>query len=112
VDDDTLIRCETAILSPTATEYPDVLDHAGKDLLQRIKRWAKRNGYYVAGHNSFTIHDGSTFTVMLTVEGYLRPRYDGEWASIWRAFQEDQEALQGLVAPRRHRPSIPSAWRL
>jgi len=110
--DDTLIRCESVRLSRTTTEYPDVVDEAGKDLVQRIKRWARRNGYWLAGTSTHIIHEAATAYMILTVEAYLRPRTDGEWPSIHLAVREDQEVLRGLLAPRRARPSIPAAWRL
>jgi hypothetical protein len=112
VSDDTLIRCETVTLSEVTATYQDLVDESVKDLLQRIKRWARRNGYWLAGSSTHIIRHGASFGVVLTVEGYLRPRTDGEWPSIHLAVREDQEALRGLLAPRRSRPSIPAAWRL
>jgi hypothetical protein len=106
---DTLIRCESQVLSRASAERPEVVAKAVDLLLRRIKRWATHNGYLLAGHRTYTVENAATMSVILTVESYLRPRTDGEWPSIHLAIRQDKADREALSRAERARdaPRLP-----
>lgn len=105
----TLVRVESARLSPASLKYPETTDEVSTRLLNRVKHWCKRHGYGLAGHRSDLIHDSATDITTVTVEGYCRPLTSGEWPSIHQAIRQDQADREALrrAENARDAPRLP-----
>jgi hypothetical protein len=105
----TVVRVETYRITREIARETALVDAAVIRLRERIKRWCKRNGYWLIGYRQEAVPepDLATAVVLLTVEGYCRELTDGEWPSIHAAIRQDQadrdalRASQGPGGPRR-----------
>ena len=103
----TVVRVETYRITREIARETALVDAAVIRLRERIKRWCKRNGYWLIGYRQeATAEPGlATAVVILTVEGYCRELTDGEWPSIHQAIREDRADLEALRdAERRGGP--------
>lgn len=69
---------------------PEIISHAHTVLAEQLDRHAKDHGLEVLEVNWASFDHSDPHVVELELTAQLRPRLDGEWASIRAAIEEDQ----------------------
>lgn len=88
---------------------PEMVDLARDELVLRLDRHAKDHGLEVLEVNWSTAELADPHQVEMELVAQLKPRLDGEWASIRRAIEEDQADRDEAIAEYRSGGVVPAA---